>query len=88
MNIRIDITFEKDLRKIKNKPLDQKVALLIREIITAESLTEIRNLKQLKGSDIHYRIRLGDYRVGLIVSGKTLILVRILHRKEIYRFFP
>ncbi len=88
MNIRIDITFEKDLRKIKSKPLDQKVALLIREIITAESLTEIRNLKQLKGSDIHYRIRLGDYRVGLIVSGKTLILVRILHRKEIYRFFP
>lgn len=88
MNIRIDITFEKDLRKIKSKPLDQKVALLIREIITAEALTEIRNLKQLKGSDIHYRIRLGDYRVGLIVSGKTLILVRILHRKEIYRFFP
>lgn len=88
MNIRIDTTFEKDLRKIKSKPLDQKVALLIREIITAESLTEIRNLKQLKGSDIHYRIRLGDYRVGLIVSGKTLILVRILHRKEIYRFFP
>jgi mRNA interferase RelE/StbE len=88
MNVRIDTTFEKDLRKIKSKPLKQKVALLIREILTAESLTEIRNLKLLKGSDVHYRIRLGDYRVGLIVSGKTLILVRILHRKEIYRFFP
>lgn len=88
MNIRIDETFEKDLRKIKSKPLDKKVALLIRELLAAESLTEIRNLKLLKGSDVHYRIRLGDYRVGLIVSGKTLILVRILHRKEIYRFFP
>ena len=88
MNIRIDTTFEKNLRKIKNKPLEQKVALLIREIIAADSLTEIRNLNLLKGSDIHYRIRLGDYKVGLIVSGKTLILVRILHRKEIYRFFP
>ena len=88
MNIRIDVTFEKDLRKIKSKPLDKKVALLIRELLAAESLTEIRNLKLLKGSDVHYRIRLGDYRVGLIVSGKTLILVRILHRKEIYRFFP
>ncbi|MEJ8817187.1 type II toxin-antitoxin system RelE family toxin [Lacibacter sp. H407] len=88
MNIRIDETFEKDLRKIKSKPLDKKVALLIRDLLAAESLTEIRNLKLLKGSDVHYRIRLGDYRVGLIVSGKTLILVRILHRKEIYRFFP
>lgn len=38
MNIRIDTTFEKDLRKIKNKPLEQKVALLIREIIAADSL--------------------------------------------------
>ena len=88
MNIRIDGTFEKDLRKIKSKPLDKKVALLIRELLAAESLTEIRNLKLLKGSDVHYRIRLGDYRVGLVLSGKTFVLVRILHRKEIYRFFP
>ena len=88
MNIRIDETFEKDLRKIKSKPLDKKVALLIHEIIAAKGLTDIRNVKLLKGSDIHYRIRLGDYRVGLIFSGNTVILVRILHRKEIYRFFP
>lgn len=88
MNVKIDGTFEKDLRKIKSKPLDKKVALLIRELIAEESPTEIRNIKLLKGSDVHYRIRLGDYRVGLILTGKTFILVRILHRKEIYRFFP
>lgn len=88
MNIRIDETFEKDLRKIKSKPLDKKVALLIRELLAAESLIEIRNLKLLKGADVHYRIRIGDYRVGLILAGKTIVLVRILHRKEIYRFFP
>jgi len=88
MNIRFDGTFEKDLRKIKSKPLDKKVALLIRELIAAETPTEIRNIKLLKGSDVYYRIRLGDYRVGLILTGKTFILVRILHRKEIYRFFP
>jgi mRNA interferase RelE/StbE len=88
MNIRIDGTFEKDLRKIKSKPLDKKVALLIHEIIAANALTDLRSIKLLKGSDIHYRIRLGDYRIGLILSGTTVILVRILHRKEIYRFFP
>ena len=88
MNIRIDTTFDKDLRKIKSKPLEQNVALLIREIIAAKALTDLRNIKLLKGSDVHYRIRLGDYRVGLILSGATVILVRILHRKEIYRFFP
>jgi mRNA interferase RelE/StbE len=88
MNIRIDETFQKDLRKLKNKLLESKTAILIREIISAEYLTEIKNIKQLKGSTIHYRIRIGDYRVGLIFQNNTVYLIRILHRKEIYRYFP
>lgn len=88
MNIRIDETFQKDLRKLKNKLLESKTAILIREIISAEYLTEIKNIKQLKGSTIHYRIRIGDYRVGLIYQNNTVYLIRILHRKEIYRYFP
>ncbi len=88
MNIKIDETFEKDLRKLRSKPLETKTALLIREIIDAESLSEIKNIKQLKGSNIHYRVRIGDYRVGLIFQKNIIFLIRILHRKEIYRFFP
>jgi mRNA interferase RelE/StbE len=88
MNIRIDETFQKDLRKLKNKPLETKTALLIREIINAEYLTEIKNIKQLRGSTIHYRIRIGDYRVGLICQNNTVYLIRLLHRKKTYRYFP
>lgn len=88
MNIKIDETFEKDLRKLRSKPLETKTALLIREIIDSEFLSEIKNIKQLKGSNIHYRVRIGDYRVGLIFQKNTIYLIRILHRKEIYRFFP
>lgn len=88
MNIKIDETFEKDLRKLRNKPLEIKTALLIHEIIDAEFLSEIKNIKQLKGSNIHYRVRIGDYRVGLIFQKNIVLLIRILHRKEIYRFFP
>lgn len=36
----------------------------------------------------YYRIRVGDYRLGLALEGDTVILVRFLHRKEIYRYFP
>ncbi|MGH2412635.1 MAG: type II toxin-antitoxin system RelE family toxin, partial [Microcystaceae cyanobacterium] len=35
-----------------------------------------------------YRIRLGDYRIGLFIEGKTVTFARVLHRKEIYRYFP
>ncbi len=34
------------------------------------------------------RIRIGDYRLGIIFDGETLIFERVLHRKEIYRYFP
>ncbi|MGA9351150.1 MAG: type II toxin-antitoxin system RelE/ParE family toxin [Anaerolineae bacterium] len=42
----------------------------------------------MKGYDTFYRIRLGDYRIGIEVLEDKVILVRILHRKDIYRYFP
>jgi len=32
-----------------------------------------------------YRFRIGDYRVILIVEGKTIYIVRVQHRREVYR---
>jgi len=30
----------------------------------------------------------GDYRVGVIFEEETVTFCRVLHRKEIYRYFP
>ncbi|WP_199250185.1 type II toxin-antitoxin system RelE/ParE family toxin [[Phormidium] sp. ETS-05] len=54
----------------------------------AEQLSEISNLKKLKGSTDYYRMRVGDYRIGIKVNDGVVSFVRILHRKEIYRYFP
>jgi mRNA interferase RelE/StbE len=49
----------------------------------------IHNLKKLRAaSGSYYRIRIGEYRIGLIFSGGIVTFVRCLHRKEIYRYFP
>jgi mRNA-degrading endonuclease RelE of RelBE toxin-antitoxin system len=45
-------------------------------------------IKALIGSGNRYRIRIGDYRVGIEINGDTLELFRVLHRKEFYRYFP
>ncbi|WP_417909752.1 type II toxin-antitoxin system RelE family toxin [Candidatus Electronema sp. PJ] len=45
-------------------------------------------MKKLKGYDTFYRVRIGDYRIGLKLAEDGLIFVRCLHRKEIYRYFP
>jgi len=57
-------------------------------IENASSLAEIPNVKRLAGGNHFYRIRLGDYRVGITVHRNSVELVRVLHRREIYRYFP
>jgi mRNA interferase RelE/StbE len=54
----------------------------------SESLGEINNLKKMQGYESFYRIRLGDYRIGIEVFEDEIIFVRFLHRKDIYKFFP
>ncbi len=51
-------------------------------------LEQIKNLKKLKGSVGHYRIKIGDFRLGLAISGSTIEFIRCLHRKDVYKFFP
>ncbi|MGC9395738.1 MAG: type II toxin-antitoxin system RelE family toxin [Anaerolineae bacterium] len=81
-------SFLKDLRRIKERALAMRVKEVIESIEQAPTLQEVTNLKQLKGSTGYYRIRVGDYRIGLRLDGETITLVRFLHRKEVYRYFP
>ena len=42
----------------------------------------------MRGEGRHYRIRIGEYRLGITQDSDTIILRRLLHRGEIYRNFP
>lgn len=46
------------------------------------------NAEKLSGSKDAYRIRLGNYRIGIYKEDNKVILSRVLNRKEIYRYFP
>ena len=70
MIVKIDKTFEKDLIKTRNKLLERKVALCIENVIAAKDISAIKNIKELKGSDNCFRIRIGDYRIGVIINGR------------------
>ncbi len=54
----------------------------------ASTLLQVNNLKKLKGSKDAYRIRVGNYRIGIYFIHNQLVFARLLHRKEIYRYFP
>lgn len=88
MNIKFESTFEKDIKTIKNRNLLVKLNQIILNCKQAEVLGQINGLKKLRGYDSLYRIRLGDYRVGVEVIDNDIIFTRFLHRKDIYKFFP
>ena len=81
-------SFSKDVDKLKDKNLRRKIEAVIKELDKADSLIEVRNLKKLKGYKNHYRIRIGDYRLGIYQDGFTVELAHFLHRKDIYTYFP
>jgi len=61
---------------------------VISEVENSQNLSEIEHVKKLRGVENYYRIRIGDYRLGLKVENNIVIFVRCLDRKDIYRYFP
>ena len=88
MEIKIDKSFQKDTRRIKDKSILQRIANTIANVQRANNLEDIKNLKKIRGTQSMYRIRIGNYRLGIIVSDSTVEFIRCLHRKDIYKFFP
>jgi len=88
MKVEFKKSFEKDLVKILDSGLLQRIQETIEEVENAEKLNEVSNIKKLKGDADYYRLRVGDYRIGIKVNDGVVYFVRILHRKEIYRYFP
>jgi mRNA interferase RelE/StbE len=88
MQVEFRKTFKQDLKGLKDGKALKRIQKAVEEVELASTLSEIRNIKSLQGHENFYRIRVGDYRVGLFVEGETVAFVRVLHRKEVYRYFP
>jgi mRNA interferase RelE/StbE len=89
LEIEYRASFLKDLKNLKGTPVYEKVyELTFMTLLEIPTSQDIPNLKALKGSVDRYRIRVGDYRIGVEISKTYIELIRVLHRKEFYRYFP
>lgn len=68
MNVEFRESFTKDLRAVTDKPLLRRVRELIEAVEKAQNLGEVGDLKKLKGGGNYFRVRVGDYRVGLRIE--------------------
>jgi mRNA interferase RelE/StbE len=86
MNYELSREFAKDARK--QPSVRKRLAELIYRVEKAESLAEIPNCKKMQGHENYYRVRIGHYRAGIRMEGGKVVFRRLLHRKDIYRYFP
>lgn len=87
MRLIIRPSANKDVKKLP-KAIKQDVKTIVLQMIESETLNDKKNIKRLKGHVNAYRIRIKEYRMGFFLEGDTIILSRILHRKDVYRYFP
>ena len=87
MIIEIRKSFEKDAMKLP-APMQVQLASILQQIISSKKLSDLSSCKKLTGFKNAYRIRLGSYRIGFFFESETVELVRILNRKDIYKYFP
>jgi len=80
--------FLKDLDKVHQASIKQDIVNIIEMVEKATSTSEIKNIKKLKGHSAAYRIRTGDYRLGVFIENSTVEFIRVAHRKDIYNIFP
>ena len=80
--------FGRDIDKIQDASIKNKLASIIEQIEQAKSLADVNNLKKIVGYKNTYRIRIGDYRIGIFFEKDTVEFARVVHRKDIYKFFP
>ena len=81
-------SFLKDLRKLPSEYRHRVEAFALEEAVAANDLEDMVGCIKITGHEGFYRKRVGDYRIGFRVDGVTITFYRLMHRREIYRYFP
>ncbi len=83
MKVQYRQTFLKDLKQLKSSESYQRIyELAFTTLENISSLDELLDIKAMKGYPNRYRIRIGNYRLGIEVNGDLIEVMRVLHRRE------
>jgi len=83
-------SFLRDIKKLKDKILLEKIRQAILAVEQAKTMQDIPDLKKLKGSKkgIYYRIHVDNYRIGITIENDVVTFLVFDTRKDIYKYFP
>ncbi|WAC09496.1 type II toxin-antitoxin system RelE family toxin [Dyadobacter pollutisoli] len=83
--------FQKDL-KGAHKNVQKRVFEVIEKLENAQSLetsgVDCKKMEGQKSGEHYYRIRVGDWRIGIEYIHPDVTLLRVLSRGDMYKSFP
>lgn len=81
--------FLKDLAAIPKRHRSRIERLVFDEIPASGNIFTDFDIDRMKGFEHFWRIRSGNYRIGIkIIKDSPIIFYRVKSREEIYRAFP
>ncbi len=88
MQVEFRKKFLNELSKLP-KPYQSDIEKFVFDILPKyNSLSEIGKIEKMKGYKGFFKIRFGNYRVGIKKEKNGIVIETVKHRKEIYKFFP
>ncbi len=81
--------FDKLVFRTRDKVIKSRLKSIIEKVAETQSIDEIPNITQIVGHPGFYRIRVGDYRIGISLEEDTIWFLYFGKRDEsIYKKFP
>lgn len=92
MRVFVKGSFKRDVARVSNLPLLLALQEKLEQLEKSPDATHVTALKALRGYRTHFRIHVRashvSYRIGAIIRGQSIWLVRFLPRRTIYQQFP
>jgi mRNA interferase RelE/StbE len=88
MTVLFSNDFDRDISKLKEKKVAASVLTKVEQIRAATSIAQLSGIKKMHGRENAFRIRIGNYRLGFYLTDNAVLIARIMHRKDIYKYFP
>jgi mRNA interferase RelE/StbE len=88
MKVEFTRKFENQIDHLRDEKLKLEIANAVKSVMVANSLHDIPHLKKLSGFKTAFRIRTGNYRIGVLYQNGIIYFVAFAHRKDIYKQFP
>jgi mRNA interferase RelE/StbE len=88
VEVRYNKKFLKELSDLPDVTRKKVEDFVFHQIKSCPTLKDVPKIRKISGYKNYYRIRFGQYRAGLSFKNNIIVFERILHRKDIYKYFP